>query len=148
VPTAPLPSTSVLFSLSQADSPLRPFSTPRPLIFQPPTLISAGLSPQVLIQVIPASSLLITSWHWFISLPKTPAANPSLVLFARSKSDGYYFGGKLLDRARMENYGLIRERMIAGRTYQLLRSLCYKVECKGLVQISLPVLFSCCLCSQ
>ena len=56
VGTVPLMSTSVLLFLTQASSPLLPFSTPRPLCFHPPTLISAGLSPQVLTQVMPASS--------------------------------------------------------------------------------------------
>lgn len=56
LPTSPLPfCTKVLLSLTQAFSPLLPFSTPTPLIFHPPTLISAGLSPHVLIHVIPAS---------------------------------------------------------------------------------------------
>ena len=56
VATVPLISTRVLLFCNQASIPLCPFSTPSPLFFHPPTAISAGLSPQVFTQVIPACS--------------------------------------------------------------------------------------------
>src|ERR1700744_3516366 len=54
VGTLPPISTNVLLFLTQASSPLRPFSTPTPLCFHPPTAISAGDSPHVFTHVMPA----------------------------------------------------------------------------------------------
>src|SRR5271170_4505290 len=81
--TVPLISTSVLLFLTQASMPLLPFSTPTPLCFQPPTLISAGLSPHVLIHVMPAWSCETTLCAILMSFPNTPAASPSSVALAR-----------------------------------------------------------------